>query len=61
VLLEKTLKNLGFEVAVERDAGLAALTRAVNAYARRVQGAGPKAIGFFYYSPRQSPPPCAWS
>ena len=33
-----------------RDAGLAALTRAVNAYARRVQAAGPNAVGFFYYS-----------
>ena len=49
-LLERTLKGLGFEVAVERDAGLASLTRAVNAYARRLQAAGPNAIGFFYYS-----------
>ena len=32
-LLEKTLKALNFEVAVERDASLGALTRAVNAYA----------------------------
>src|SRR4029078_2615146 len=49
-LLERTLKGLGFEVAVERDAGLAALTRAVNAYARRLASAGPEAIGMFYYS-----------
>ena len=49
-LLEKSLKALGFEVAVERDASLGALTRAVNAYARRVQAAGPNAVGFFYYS-----------
>jgi uncharacterized caspase-like protein len=33
-----------------RDAGLGALTRAVNAYARRIQAAGPNAIAFFYYS-----------
>jgi len=32
------------------DAGLGALTRAVNAYARRVQAAGPNTVGFFYYS-----------
>src|SRR5262245_51894192 len=50
VLLEQVLKGLGFEVAVERDATLGALTRAVNAYARRVRGAGLNAVGFFYYS-----------
>jgi uncharacterized caspase-like protein len=49
-LLEQTLKGLGFEVVTMRDAGLGALTRAVNAYARRLQAAGPNAIGFFYYS-----------
>jgi uncharacterized caspase-like protein len=32
------------------DAGLGALTRAVNAYARRVQVAGPNTVGFFYCS-----------
>ena len=49
-LLEKTLKSLGFEVVVERDAGLGAMTRAVNSYARRLAAAGPGAVGFFYYS-----------
>jgi formylglycine-generating enzyme required for sulfatase activity/uncharacterized caspase-like protein len=49
-LLELALKGLGFEVAVERDASLGALTRAINAYARRVRMAGPNAVGFFYYS-----------
>src|SRR5262245_42075796 len=49
-LLEQTLKGLGFEVVTVRDAGLGALNRAVNAYARRVQAAGSGAIGFFYYS-----------
>ena len=33
-----------------RDAGLAALHQAVNAYARRVRAAGPNAVGFFYYA-----------
>jgi formylglycine-generating enzyme required for sulfatase activity len=49
-LLEKALKGLGFEVVTVSDAGLGALTRAVNAYARRLQSAGPDAVGFFYYS-----------
>src|SRR5262245_41926091 len=49
-LLEQALKSVGFDVAVERDAGLGALTRAVNAYARRLQTAGPSAVGFFYYT-----------
>jgi uncharacterized caspase-like protein len=49
-LLERTLKRLGFEVTIAKDASLGALTRAVNAYARRIQSAGPGAIGFFYYS-----------
>ena len=39
-LLEQALKGLGFEVVVTRDAGLGALTTAINAYARRVQAAG---------------------
>jgi uncharacterized caspase-like protein len=51
-LLEGVLKGLHFEVAVVQDAGLGALTRAVNACARRVQAAGPGAIGFFNYSGR---------
>jgi formylglycine-generating enzyme required for sulfatase activity len=49
-LLEQALKGLGFDVVTARDAGLGALTRAVNAYARRLQAAGPGAIGFLYYS-----------
>lgn len=49
-LLEKALKRLGFEVVVEQNASLGALTRTVNAYARRLQAAGPNAVGFFYYS-----------
>jgi formylglycine-generating enzyme required for sulfatase activity len=48
--LEKALKGLGFEVAIEQNASLGALTRAVNAYARRLQAAGTNAVGFFYYS-----------
>jgi hypothetical protein len=39
-LLQRTHKGRGFEVAALRDADLAALTRAVNAYARRLAGGG---------------------
>jgi hypothetical protein len=49
-LLDKSLKGLGFEVVLVRDAGLAVLHQSVNAYARRVQAAGPNAVGLFYYS-----------
>ena len=48
-LLEHALNGLGFELVVARDAGLGALTTAINAYARRVQVAGSGAVGFFYY------------
>ena len=49
-LLEQALKGLGFEVVTVRDAGLGALNRSVNGYARHLEAAGPGAIGFFYYS-----------
>jgi hypothetical protein len=49
-LLERSLKGLGFEVVVEKDAGLSVLSQAINAYTRRVRSAGPNAVGFFYYS-----------
>jgi hypothetical protein len=49
-LLEQTLKGLGFEVVTVRDAGLGTLYQAINAYARRLQAAGPTVVGFFYYS-----------
>jgi uncharacterized caspase-like protein len=49
-LLEQALKGLSFETVIVHDAGLGSLTRAVNAYARRLQAAGPNAVGFFYYS-----------
>ena len=50
VLLEKALNGLGFQVTTVRDAGLAGLHQAVNAYVRRIKAAGPNAVGFFYYS-----------
>jgi len=49
-LLEATLKRLGFKVTVARDARLGATNVAINRYLRTLSGAGPGAIGFFYYS-----------
>jgi uncharacterized caspase-like protein len=49
-LLEKTLRELRFEVTVLRDASLFALHQAVNQHVRRVRGAGSDAVGFLYYS-----------
>ena len=49
-LLEGTLKQLGFEVTVLKDAGLRDMQRAVNGYVRKLQRSGDGAIGFFYYS-----------
>jgi len=49
-LIGSALKSVGFEVIFVRDAGLAALHQALNAYLRRIRGAGRDAIGFFYYS-----------
>src|SRR5262249_54339811 len=49
-LLEQALKGLDFETVKVGDASLGTLYQAVNAYARRLQAAGPGAIGLFYYS-----------
>jgi hypothetical protein len=49
-LLERALTGLGFDVAIEANATLGKLYQAVNGYARRLQAAGPNAVGFFYYS-----------
>jgi uncharacterized caspase-like protein len=44
------LAKIGFEVISVKDAGYADLNRAVNGYIRRLNAAGPGAVGFFYYS-----------
>ena len=49
-LLEAALKKLGFTVTVVRDARLGATNIAINRYLRTLSGAGPGAVGFFYYS-----------
>src|SRR5262249_33899878 len=49
-LLEQALKGLGFEVVIVLDVGLGVLHQAIISYARRLQIAGPSAVGFFCYS-----------
>jgi uncharacterized caspase-like protein len=49
-LLEQALKGVGFDVVTVQNAGLGTLHQTVNAYVRRLQAAGPNAVGFFYYS-----------
>ncbi|MBX9925723.1 MAG: caspase family protein [Hyphomicrobiaceae bacterium] len=50
-VMARSLRQIGFKVHdVMRDAGQAAIQRALNAYVREVREAGPGAIAFFYYS-----------
>jgi formylglycine-generating enzyme required for sulfatase activity len=49
-LLERALTSIGFKVTTVKDVGFASLYQAVNAYARRLQAAGPGAVGFLYFS-----------
>jgi uncharacterized caspase-like protein len=47
-LLEQALKGVGFDVVTVQNAGLGTLHQTVNSYVRRLQAAGPNAVGFFY-------------
>jgi uncharacterized caspase-like protein len=49
-LLERALTSIGFKVTTVKDVGFASLYQAVNAHVRRLQAAGPGAVGFLYYS-----------
>ncbi|MGO9485506.1 MAG: caspase family protein, partial [Rhodomicrobium sp.] len=49
-LIEASLKKLGFTVTVLRDADYRAMDIALKRYVRELRGAGPGALGFFYYS-----------
>ncbi|MGH1352639.1 MAG: caspase family protein [Methyloligellaceae bacterium] len=50
ILLEKSLKKIGFQVHVVRNATYANLLKATNRHASRLNAAGKGATGFFYYS-----------
>src|SRR5262245_11852520 len=44
------LREIGFDVNIVKEAGFAQFNRALNVYIRRLNAAGPNAIGFFYFS-----------
>src|SRR5208337_2275163 len=49
-LVEAALAKLGFKVTSLADADYRAMDVALKRYVRELRGAGPGAIGFFYYS-----------
>jgi formylglycine-generating enzyme required for sulfatase activity len=49
-LLGDTLKQLGFEVIVRRNADQITMKRAIQEFGTRLDKAGPEAIGLFYYA-----------
>lgn len=49
-LIAASLEDLGFEVSLVIDAGLAEMNRAVAEFGRRLREAGPDATGLFYYA-----------
>ena len=49
-LMARTLERVGFEVALETDAGQDAMKRAIKAFGKRLRGAGRDAVGLFYYA-----------
>ena len=50
MLIEASLKRLGFKVTVLRDASYKTMDTALKRYVAEVRHAGPGAISFFYYS-----------
>lgn len=49
-LIESSLKLDGFKVTKIKDANFATMHKAVKALIKQIQGAGPGAVSFFYYS-----------
>ena len=49
-LMAGTLERVGFEVSLVTDAGQDAMRRAIKAFGKRLRGAGPAAVGLFYYA-----------
>ena len=49
-LMSETLKKVGFEVIERRDADQIAMKRAIQDFGARLEAAGPKAVGLFYYA-----------
>ena len=49
-MMAHSLERVGFEVAVETDAGQDAMRRAIKAFGKRLREAGRDAVGLFYYA-----------
>ncbi|MBV8910269.1 MAG: caspase family protein, partial [Gammaproteobacteria bacterium] len=49
-LMGETLKRVGFEVIERRDADQITMKRAIQDFGSRLEAAGPKAVGLFYYA-----------
>ena len=45
-----TLTALGFEVVVRRNAGQIVMKRSIQDFGARLEKAGPRAVGLFYYA-----------
>ena len=49
-LMTSTLKKLGFKVVETRDADLNQMNRAIREFSDMLSGAGPQAVGLFFYA-----------
>ncbi len=49
-LMEETLKKVGFEVIAKRNADQVTMKRAIQKFGERLEEAGPRAVGLFYYA-----------
>jgi uncharacterized caspase-like protein len=49
-LVTETLKKVGFSVIERRDADQLSMKRAIQEFGKRLEDAGPKAVGLFYYA-----------
>jgi formylglycine-generating enzyme required for sulfatase activity len=49
-LMSETLRKVGFEVIARRDADQVTMKRAIQDFGARLEAAGPKAVGLFYYA-----------
>jgi formylglycine-generating enzyme required for sulfatase activity len=49
-LMGETLKKVGFEVIERRNADQITMKRAIQDFGARLEAAGPKAVGLFYYA-----------
>jgi uncharacterized caspase-like protein len=49
-LMAETLKKVGFYVIERRNADQLSMKRAIQEFGKRLEDAGPQAVGLFYYA-----------